>query len=452
MIEFFNSIKDRIGMDANNFYPALITLFSLIFPALLKIYSSFSNNIKNKIWDLRYKEESDFFYIVVLVKELLFTFVQAFLLVYLISGFNWLLTYLGLPISKKETKVFIVLFVWVAFCLGVGFFILKSKKVRERCLDLGDKQLVLLLPYWIYNIIMVLILYQIRVDVLDYILTAIMIVGEIYGLYIFRGRYIKYDYSSAKIFTENGHEIECKDVSKMKRKGSALIISDINRQVRIKYGSINKVEYYGTERVILKDTWNVRIKYPKFKVLDTIQEKCVAKIMKHLCKDTQDAERWEVLVYGLKCFVGEGIKIAFLLLIFGLAGVFWEFIFAFISLLAVRRFIGGSHRETATGCFIQSLLVFTLIVVLGKWLIIPMIGVCVLFAVTLLWVWLKGPVVSKKRGGYTRKHFLQFKIKATVTLTVIFAIGIFVHNPLVNYMIWAVVIQLLDAMMAAMVV
>lgn len=186
-------------------------------------------------------------------------------------------------------------------------------------------------------------------------------------------------------------------------------------------------------------------------LMDTIQEKCVAKIMKHLCKDTQDTERREILEYGLKCFVGEGIKIAFLLLIFGLAGVFWEFIFAFISLLAVRRFIGGSHRKTSTGCFMQSLLVFTLIIVLGKCLVIPMTGVCILFAVTLLWVWLKGPVVSKKRGGYTRKHFLQFKIKATVTLTVICATGIFVHNPLVNYMIWAVVIQLLDAATAVMV-
>lgn len=186
-------------------------------------------------------------------------------------------------------------------------------------------------------------------------------------------------------------------------------------------------------------------------LIDTMQEKGVAKFMKILCKDTQDTERREILEYGLKCFVGEGIKIFLLLVIFGLAGTFWEFFFTFISLLAVRRFIGGSHRKTATGCFMQSLLVFTLIIVLGKWLIIPMIGVCVLFAVTLLWVWLKGPVVSKKRGGYTRKHFLQFKIKATVTLTVICATGIFVHNPLVNYMIWAVVIQLLDAVMAAMV-
>ena len=75
-------------------------------------------------------------------------------------------------------------------------------------------------------------------------------------------------------------------------------------------------------------------------------------------------------------------------------------------------------------------------------------GICVLFVTALLWVWIKGSVVSQKRGGYTLKHYLRFKIKATLTLTLIFIMGICVNNPFVYYMIWAVLVQFVDAIMA----
>lgn len=134
-------------------------------------------------------------------------------------------------------------------------------------------------------------------------------------------------------------------------------------------------------------------------LFDTFQGKCVTKIMEVLCKDTQDREHCEILEYGLKCFIGEGIKLALLFVVFGLSGVFWEFFFAFVSLLLVRRYIGGSHRKTSTGCFMQSLLVFILIIVLGRWLVVPVEGICV-------------------------------------------------NNPFVYYMIWAVLVQFVDAIMA----
>lgn len=79
---------------------------------------------------------------------------------------------------------------------------------------------------------------------------TLLIMTEIQGLKVFKG-YTQYEYSSVRIFLHNGMIIDCKDISKIKKRFNSLIVLEENKRIKIKYDIILKMEYYGDIKIVV---------------------------------------------------------------------------------------------------------------------------------------------------------------------------------------------------------
>ena len=84
------------------------------------------------------------------------------------------------------------------------------------------------------------------------LMIIVMIACELKGLICFWGRYISYQYSSLTIFTKEGNQIECKDVSRIKRKKDIFVVKKEDCEIYTRYEDISRIEYSGKELVLLK--------------------------------------------------------------------------------------------------------------------------------------------------------------------------------------------------------
>lgn len=247
-LECLKNVKSILGMDSNSFYPMLVACV-IPAPGLIKsIINEIKEKRRRKIFELYRKSEGDNFYLWVMGIEF-FAFLGVFCVVYLfceiVRCFLCLKGQLG-----SEWKVIIV--VIVSFVITMAWT--RMTWMRKRLLgDKIGKRIVVCSIFLFNTFFMCLLLNREIFRYLGYAFGLIYVGLEVIGLLYFFGRYIKYDFSSMKLYLDNGEMIICEDIEKVRREKGYIGIETKGENTIVDYEKIWKVEYYGSPKIILKE-------------------------------------------------------------------------------------------------------------------------------------------------------------------------------------------------------
>ena len=165
----------------------------------------------------------------------------------------------------------------------------------------------------------------------------------------------------------------------------------------------------------------------------------------------EEGEQKEILRYGLRCFLGDFVKVIMLGVLFGIAGCLYEFILVCMVLVILRTLCGGTHRETMQGCFLQSLIIILLIIICGKNIVIPKEWLFEVYGTLIIMMMVITPVISQKRMRYTRVQCIKFKIRAMLVLIGMAVLSQIIDARWSNYFIWVGIIQVVDTLVAKLI-
>lgn len=181
-----------------------------------------------------------------------------------------------------------------------------------------------------------------------------------------------------------------------------------------------------------------------FGTWDAIHKKISNKIL--LCLKNgkvEETEQIQKIRYALSSVLGELEKCIILCLCFWYLGALEIFFLSLCSVVMLRIFMGGQHRETMLGCFFQSFFTFAIIYILGFYINIVQ-GAYVVYIVTLVTIWYSTPVLSEKRMAYSKLMQTKFKAKALTSLCVLIMIISLLPKEYGNYCVWSILIQNVD--------
>lgn len=181
-----------------------------------------------------------------------------------------------------------------------------------------------------------------------------------------------------------------------------------------------------------------------FGIWDAIHKKIINKIL--LCLKNgkvEETEQVQKIRYALSSILGELEKCIILCLCFWYLGALKIFFLSLCSVVMLRIFMGGQHRETMLGCFFQSFFTFTIIYILGFYINIVQ-GAYVVYIVTLVTIWYSTPVLSEKRMVYSKLMQTKFKAKALTSLCVLIMAISLLPKEYGNYCVWSILIQNVD--------
>lgn len=145
-----------------------------------------------------------------------------------------------------------------------------------------------------------------------------------------------------------------------------------------------------------------------------------------------DDEEAEIVRYGLEMAVLKITFFAAALAVSLLINSFWQFII-FISLFSIlRSYTGGYHAKTRIRCFIQSMLLIIVAVVIINitqkitYIIVPLSVIALAAGAA---IWLLAPVDTKnKRLDFDEKVPLRKKTRITLIVEIIIGIASFILN------------------------
>lgn len=251
MINVLQNFRNYLGMDANYFFPVVVTLLSMLISTIIQICGMFRNGKQNRLLKLHVKDESQLFYCKVLGLDMAIIIVESIIYILFIIIFQLLFKNTDSLIYKKIiVAVFTLVFYLISFKI-----VTKRVFIRERII--GDKvgKWLIYIPLVVIHIYFYLSWSYISNQYFNIVINISIIIFETVGMLHFHSRYIKYKYSSVCIYTVNNKVIDCKDITKIFKEHDAVVIMNGGIENRIKYDSIARVKYYGESKVILKNGW-----------------------------------------------------------------------------------------------------------------------------------------------------------------------------------------------------
>lgn len=113
--------------------------------------------------------------------------------------------------------------------------------------------------------------------------------------------------------------------------------------------------------------------------------------------------------YAVESVVGDLQKDLILLVIFSVTGLFQEFLFCFLTVNLVRRYLGGIHMKTNVGCTLISIGVYVVAVTGGTLVPLPQAVTVGIILLTVYLMWKVAPLPSPNRPVYRgeRKRKIQ---------------------------------------------
>lgn len=63
-------LKNKLGMDANSFYPAILTALSIIIPIIISCLKILGNRFEKNLWTLHKKNKGDMFFPIFMSAEI----------------------------------------------------------------------------------------------------------------------------------------------------------------------------------------------------------------------------------------------------------------------------------------------------------------------------------------------------------------------------------------------
>lgn len=179
--------------------------------------------------------------------------------------------------------------------------------------------------------------------------------------------------------------------------------------------------------------------------IDKVNDKLVDKVMKLIrTREVKDEKGVLIVKYALGSIISECEKFIMMLIIFLLCGKCLEFLVVFMALVTLRVFIGGGHRETFLGCFLQSFSIFVVILLLMSYIKIPVMVVLVEYVILFLWIWKVSPIVSPKRPNYSMEQRREFKIKGIIVLTIQVVLSMLLQGVILEAVSWVLVVVFVE--------
>lgn len=246
LLSALNNVRETIGMDSNYFYPVLVTILLAVIPILKSIISFWNNSRKNKLLDLHRTEESDFFYVNIILISIVFTSI-GYCIAIIINTF---------VMAMFPYCIEVLLKIILSICCFIISFLLfklfiKGTYVRKRVLGEKRWKWLLYCPIVLLNLSLYSEYVIPQCYVFGIIYNILFSICQIIGMTRFCGRYVIYRYSSVEIYTANGDKIECLDVSQILRRHQILMIKKPECEIYIRYEDITRVIYKGEELIIM---------------------------------------------------------------------------------------------------------------------------------------------------------------------------------------------------------
>ena len=156
-----------------------------------------------------------------------------------------------------------------------------------------------------------------------------------------------------------------------------------------------------------------------FRQWDNLNEKLII-VFLHLLRTEELGESiMQRVTYSLKVLLAEFEKLLFLILLFGILDCLLEFFIVFWTIIPIRIFMGGSHRKTMLGCLFQSIIMFSIVILLSKNYEMGMGLYLVTYVVLVIEIWISTPIQSACRITYSKQQRMKFKAKALTVLLII---------------------------------
>lgn len=114
--------------------------------------------------------------------------------------------------------------------------------------------------------------------------------------------------------------------------------------------------------------------------------------------------------YGLICFSNEITKLIPYFIIFYLFGLHIYYLVALLFFCLMRVFTGGYHAKTYWGCFIVSLVIFGIIIIIGKNVMLNITAIIVILIISFILVVIFSPVdnINKRIKSNERRVKLKY--------------------------------------------
>lgn len=257
-----------LKVDYESFFSVLVSVIIALIPLMADILRNVTIKIKErkekKMFELYCEKETDNFYSGILIGEIvavLLGIIGAFLILFIIENLAF---YKGYNFELEMGLMAIIIF---TISVGLSLKMMTLTCVRKRLLGDCLGKNIILCSIVIINIAMMCEMIGGRIRYIGHVFVALYFLEEIVGLLHFQGRYIKYEFSSIKLFLDNGESIVCEEIEKIKRKKDYIIVENGDRCIILQYHKIWRVEYYGLPKFIL----NKKIRIPL----------CFGKLEKH---------------------------------------------------------------------------------------------------------------------------------------------------------------------------
>ncbi len=173
----------------------------------------------------------------------------------------------------------------------------------------------------------------------------------------------------------------------------------------------------------------------------------IEKICRYLVQKMQqempdiDAEKAEVLQYGLEMVVGEVPKIFLLIAIAFLLGVGWLTLLAYVLILPYKVYSGGIHLKTHLGCILATTIFYCGNAWFSQMIVWPNplihgIGIVAVWLFGMRMCQLYAPADTENVPILGQKERQKKKKLSYVTLTISLLVSFFIPNVVISNILW----------------
>lgn len=253
VIGVLNGIREILGMDANYFYPALVTVLVAIISLIKCMVVSIYNRKKDNLLELYKTQETNYFYVAMMMIEILLFGIGCILISVILVLLLCVISCLKINILQVYLQlIFQILLFTLSFIIDLGFIkkiLLRNISVKKRIIGRKNERWLLYSPIIIYNAWLVLICYFSKCTIAKVLILLLLSICEVWGLRCFKGTYIRYKYTSLTMFLKDGSIVKCEDISKIKRKKETVIIEKEHSAIHVRYDEVSRIEYCGEELI-----------------------------------------------------------------------------------------------------------------------------------------------------------------------------------------------------------
>lgn len=156
-------------------------------------------------------------------------------------------------------------------------------------------------------------------------------------------------------------------------------------------------------------------------------------------------EQFEIVEYVTKVILYEVIKILFILIVFSFIGYFKESLLIILIMSFTKPFIGGYHENTQIKCFIVTLLLVAVIIVLYENNKLGLQSCIILNLINIFVIYNKAPIINNKMP-ITKENLIKrnrnIAIINSIVLTFI-SIIMFRFKWISQIIVWTMLIQVI---------